>query len=1170
MTTREDIDRFVARLRALGASLWLEGEGLGYEGPPETITDDVLDEMVARKAELVAWLSRNGPVGAAPAVETGAAVDDGPRPIGREAELPLSFAQSRLWFLTELEPGSAIYNLPLVLRLRGPLDAAVLGRAIDRLVARHESLRTRFVANEGRPVQVVDPPRPVRLAIDDLRAHPVAEREAAMRRLVEAEIAQPFDVAAGPVLRARLVRLADEENVFVLVVHHLVSDGWSSAVVLRELAALYHAERSGSPDTLPPLRIQYADYAAWQREWLQGERLERHLRYWREHLTGAPALEMPADRRRVGMPSGGGASERAVLPASVARGLDALSRTERVTPFMILLSAFYLVLQRHARQDDLVVGTPIANRNRAEIEDVVGFFVNMLPLRADLSGAPTVRALLRRVKRLALDAYAHQDVPFETIVEALEPDRDLTRNPIFQIAFSLQSPPSDGIAFDGVTLAPEALEVRTARFDLEMHVWRDADRWTASLVYANDLFDAASVRGMLDVYGRLVEQVVERPDAPIDALELGDVTAGSALVAGRNATATDYPRDATIDRLFEAVARERPDVVAMRHGERSLTYRELESESGRVARWLTAHGVGPDVPVGVLAERSPEMIVTWLAVLRAGGAYVPLDPEHPPERLAFMLEDVGAPVLVAGRALLDRVGGFAGAVLRIGADGDALPADDGASLPRPATTAESLAYIVYTSGSTGRPKGVAVPHRGVVRLVRGTDYLQLGPEDVVAQISNASFDAATFEIWGALLNGGRLEVADRDTVLSPQRLAAFLGERGVSALFLTTALFNQVVREVPGCFAGVGTVLFGGEAADPAVVRRALAEGGQRRLLNVYGPTESTTFASWHEVTAVAADAVGVPIGIAIANTRLHVLDARMRPVPVGVPGELLIGGDGLARGYWNRPELTAERFVEVDLGDALPERLYRTGDLVRRHADGALEFLGRIDHQVKIRGFRVELGEIESCLRAHEAVAEAVVLCREDTPGDRRLVGYYSCVAAPVGPPALRDHLRRTLPAYMVPTALVQLDAMPLNPNGKIDRAALPAPAGERQLETEAVAPRDDLERRIAAVWGDLLGIEHVGVNDSFFDLGGNSLLLVRIRHALGAQLGREVAMTDLFRFPTVAELASHLGRDAQGSTETTTSEAVDAARDRARRQGDAMRAAMRRRRGLREGASQ
>ncbi len=1039
-------------------------------------------------------------------------------PVERTRGLPLSFAQERLWFIDRLEPGSTVYNMPWPLRLRGTLDAGALERALGEIVRRHEALRTVFADRDGSPVQTIAPFAGFTLPVEDLSDE--AEREAAVRRHVDLEAGRPFDLAAGPLFRAALLRVDAGEHVLLLGMHHIVSDGWSMGVLFRELSALYGAYREGGESPLAELPVQYADYAVWQREQLEGEVLERQLGYWRERLSGAPELlELPADHPRPPVQTYRGATVPMEFSPALLERLQALGRREGATLYMVLLSAFQVLLGKYAGSDDVVVGSPIAGRTRGEVEGLIGFFINTLVLRTDLSGNPGFRETLRRVRETTLGAYEHQEVPFEKLVAELQPERSMSHAPLFQVMFTLQNARDGGGTLAGLEVGGVAAGLEIAKFDLSLTLSATAQGLGGGLNYSTDLFEPETIQRMVRHLERVLEQVATDADVRFSELDLLGEAERATVLAEWNQTDRPYPRGVGIHDLFDAQVRERPDAVALSWGDESLTYAELDARANQLAHHLVRRGVGPDVRVGVLLERSAELIVSLLAVIKAGGAYVPLDPAYPAERLRLMLADSSVRVLLSRSDLASAVPGCEARVVCLDGLDDVLPSEP-ITVPRSGATAENLAYIVYTSGSTGKPKGVMVAHRHVVQLVVETDYVQLRPGDRVAQASNASFDALTFEAWGAFLNGATLVGIDRDVLLSPSALRAFLREERITTLYQTTALLNQLSREQPDVFAPLREVLFGGQAADADSVRRLLKAGGPARLLHMYGPTETTAWCSWELVEHVAEDALTVSVGRATGNQRIYLLDSALNPVPVGVPGEAYVGGAGVVRGYLDRPGLTAERFVPDPFATEPGARMYRTGDRLRWKADGRLEFVGRVDEQVKIRGFRIEPGEIEAVLSSHAEVREARVIMREDQPGEPRLVAY---VVGAVDVEALREHLRASLPEYMVPAAFVVVDQLPLTPNGKLDVRALPVPELGSAVGSSS-APGTPVEEVLAGTWADVLRLERVGVKDNFFELGGHSLLAIRVVSRIRAVFGVELPLRALFEGPTVAELAGRV----------------------------------------------
>ncbi|HYJ80694.1 MAG TPA: amino acid adenylation domain-containing protein, partial [Longimicrobiaceae bacterium] len=1043
----------------------------------------------------------------------------------RDGPLPLSFPQEAIWFFQQLAPGMRSYNFQATVRIRGALGVEALEGTLSEIVRRHEIFRTTFPAMEGAPVQVVHAPWTVRLPVVDLGTLPAAEREAELEARLAEEFRRPFDLAALPLARWTLFRLSGAEHVLLCVEQHLVHDGWSFGVFLRELTEIYPAFLRGEPSPLAEPPIQYADFAVWQREWMASPDAREQLDWWRRRLQGVPpVLELPADRPRPAAMSFRGHGYRLRLPAELYRAADEYSRARGVTVFMTLFAAFQALLHRYTGAEDFCVGSGVAGRRMREAEDLIGMVVNTIPIRADLGGDPAFEELVGRVRDASVDAYAHQEVPFARIVEAVHPERSRGHLPVFQVAFSFHHAPYPELRLPGATLAvEEGLGNESAKFDLNVVVIPraqqgagDADEVVMIWEWAEDLFDPSTVRRMVDHFETLLADALADPGARVSRLRLLPDAEERAAVRAGDATAP-YPRHATLHGLFAEQVRRAPHAVAVEHGARTLTYAELDAASERLAARLLALGVAAESRVGVAMNRSLELAVGLLAVAKAGATYVPLDPAYPAERLAYMLADSRASVVVVRDEVPASLRGYAGPLVSLAEPGAA--AGTAAPTPAPAHP-DSLACVFYTSGSTGTPKGIALPHRGLVRLVREADYLQLGPEHRVGQTSAVSFDVALWELWGPLLNGGRVVVLDRETLLSPPALGEVVREKGINAMFLTTALFRQIALEAPEIFAPVEHLLTGGEAADPAAFAAVLESGFRGRLINMYGPGEASTYASWHPVERVAPGAP-IPIGAPIANTRLYVLDAAMRPVPAGVAGELYVGGDGLARGYLDRPGLTAERFVPDPLSGEPGARLYRSGDRVRRLAAGPLEFVGRVDHQVKVRGFRVEPGEVEAALRAHPAVADAAVVPRQESSGDHYLAAYV--VGAEGAAPAaaeLREFLAARLPPFMVPSAFVAMEALPLSPAGKVDRRALPDPAAAAAGEA-AAPPETPTEAEVAEIWREVLEVERVGVGDNFFDLGGHSLRATRILSRVQSRLGVRLTVASLFDHPTVRDMA-------------------------------------------------
>ncbi|HEX8272303.1 MAG TPA: amino acid adenylation domain-containing protein [Longimicrobiaceae bacterium] len=1064
----------------------------------------------------------------------------GPQPISRRARgetVPLSYAQERLFFMDRLDPGSYVYNLPMAWRLTGPLDRDVLERVLSEIVRRHEAVRTVFRLQDGRPVQAFLPPFRLEIPVEDVPPLPRLEREEALRARVRAEAQKPFDLERGPLVRAALFRLAPEDHALVLTLHHIVCDGWSFGVYFRELRELYGAFEAGLPSPLPELPVQYADYSEWQREYLAGPVSARQLEFWKRHLEGAPALELPTDRPRPPVQSFRGAIHRFVLPAGLSDRLRRLAQRESVTLSMLLMAAFEVLLHRYSGQDDVVIGILAGNRNRAEIEPLIGFFINTLPVRTDLRGDPGFLELLRRVRTANVDANDNQDLPFGRILEAMGAARDLSRNPLVQVLFFLHTfvvqnapPPTDTVrrlAID--TLEGEndiiLVDTGTAKFDLTLGVVDLGAHLSAGFEYAADLFDEATVARMVEQFRVLLEEVAADPERPIGSLPLERAEERAAILARGRGAGTAPAAPATLHGRFAERAGLAPDAVAVACGDARLTYGELDAASDRAARRLRALGVGPESRVGVCLERGVELVVAILAVLKAGGAYVPLDPSYPEERLRFLTGDSGIRVLLTRGGLRGALPGYAGETVCLDEP------EDGGAEPPPAVDPlpDSLAYLIYTSGSTGTPKGVEVTHAAVLRLFAATDpWFGFGEGDAWTLFHSYAFDFSVWEMWGALLYGGRLVVVPWETSRDPEAFRGLLARERVTVLSQTPSAFRQLARAdeaAPADDLALRWVVFGGEALDPASLRPWTDRHGDRRprLVNMYGITETTVHVTFRPVSRADVEAGRQsPIGVPIPDLDLYLLDTRGEPVPEGVPGELYVGGAGLARGYRGRPALTAERFVPDPFGAAPGARLYRSGDRARWSAAGELEYLGRTDEQVKVRGFRVEPGEIEAALRAQPGVADAAVVVREDAPGDRRLVAYVAGAADPAG---VRAALRRTLPDHMVPAAVVALEALPLTAHGKLDRGALPAPEAGGGAGAEPPAP--GAEAALAEIWREVLRVESVGAHDNFFELGGDSILMLQVV-ARANQAGLRLSARQMFQAQTVAQAAALAGTAA------------------------------------------
>ena len=1062
-------------------------------------------------------------------------------PVRRDKHVPLSFSQQRLWFLDQYEPNSSVYNVPSALRLRGCLNVAALERSLDEIVRRHESLRTTFSLVDGEAVQVIAPSLELSLPVVDLRDYPEGEREERARCVVREEARRPFDLSRGPVLRVALVRFAEQDYVLLLTMHHIVSDGWSMGVLHRELSVFYQAFVQGQPSPLAELPLQYADFAVWQREWLQGEVLESQLSYWKRQLEGISAvLNLPTDRPRPAVQSYRGARQSILLSKELTGQLKALSRKEGVTLFMTLLAAFQTLLYRYTGQEDIAVGSPIANRNRTEIEGLIGFFVNTLVLRTRLSGDPTFKELLAGVKETTLGAYAHQDLPFEKLVEELNPERNLGHSPLFQVMFALQNAPQAVLKFEDLRISSMRLGGDNAKFDLTVSLNEQEDGILSSFEYATDLFDDTTILRMMGHFRVMLEGIVVNPEQRLSHLPILTETEEHQLLILWNSTQGEHIKVQSIHELFEEQVEKSPDGVAVVFEEEELTYRELNERANQVAHYLIKKGVGPDVLVPICMVRSVDMVIGILAILKAGGAYVPLDPSYPKERLALMIGEVGAPVLLTQLRVLENLAEHTAHALCLDKESKDIAKESRKNFVSGATS-DNLVYVLYTSGSTGIPKGVTMSHGSLLNLLSWQlRHFSGAARAITVQFASLSFDVSFQEIFTTLCSGGTLVVIAEELRRDAAGLLGYLKHKSVERLFLPFVALQQLA-----------------EAADsqeslPHTLREVMTAGEQLqvtqpivdlfshlkncKLHNQYGPTESHVVTAFTLTGSPHAWPRLPPIGRPIANTEIYILDSRLSPVPIGVPGELYIGGDGLARGYLKRPKLTAEKFLPNPFSKEPGARLYKAGDLARYLPDGNIEFLGRMDHQVKIRGFRIELGEIETVLSQHPGVREAAVIAQEDATeehqgarnlkSDKRLVAFVvprQAGASKIN--ELRSFLRAKLPEYMVPSAFVFLDRLPLTPNGKLDRKALPVPDQRRpELEEVYVGPRTPIEELLAEIWAGVLKLDKVGIEDNFFDLGGHSLLATQAVSRICQALQMEIPLRALFESPTVAGLAERI----------------------------------------------
>ena len=1069
-------------------------------------------------------------------------------------ELPLSYAQQRLWFLDQLEPNSPFYNISLALHLAGNLQVDVLEKSLQEIIQRHEALRTNFATVEGNPVQVIKPESNWQLTLVNGKDSPKYREEQEIKKWLETHSHQPFDLANDSLIRATLLQLSDTEHFLLICLHHIVSDGWSMGVFIEELTTLYHAYTKGLEPLLPELPIQYADFAIWQREYLQGEIRQNQLNYWQKQLAAAPALlDLPTDYPRPLQQSFQGDRIKCILSPELSQGLNKLSREKGVTLFMTLLTAFQTLLYRYTGQTDILVGTPIANRTRSELAGLIGFFVNTLVLRTDLAGNPSFSELLKQVRETATDAYDHQDLPFEMLVEALQPERNMSYTPLFQVMFGLDNEPINEIALEGIKVTRQPLEFKTAKFDLSLSIQVKEARLTAIWEYNTDLFDKSTIERLSGHFVNLLTGIIANPEQTVSQLPLLTESERNQLLFDWNQTETDYKNELCLHQLFEQQVKQNPQVIAVKLEDEFLTYQELNCKANQLAHYLQSLGVKAESLVGIFVERSLDMIIGILGILKAGGAYIPLDIDYPQERIAYLIEDTQLSILLTQSQLLEQLPAFQGTTICLDQDWSIIAKQSKVS-PLVEVDQHNLAYIIYTSGSTGQPKGVMIEHRSVVNYILTTirEY-GITSEDQVLQFSSICFDASVEEIFGGLLSGATLVLRTEEMLRSSEDFWQCCQKWQLTVLGIPTAYWHQLAAELTldnlRILSNIKVIFIGGEAIQTAKVQQWQTVTGHYsplpRLFNGYGPTEATIATTFYQFTSPTI--TNVPIGRPISNTQIYILDACLQPVPVGVAGELHIGGVGLARGYFNRPELTQEKFIPnsfekdevipptpLNKGGNEPSKLYKTGDLARYLPDGNIEYVGRIDNQVKIRGFRIELGEIEAVLSQNQAVQSSCVIVREDNPGEKQLVAYIvPKLGVKLTSGDLRQFLSHKLPGYMVPGAFVMLESFPLTANGKIDRRALKAPSNTSDSD-RFIEARNQLELNLVQIWSKVLKIDKISVHDNFFDLGGHSLLAPYLITQIKEQLGKEIAVTTIFQNPTIEQLATIIQTDADSSNQS------------------------------------
>ena len=1063
------------------------------------------------------------------------------RPVDREPQL--SFAQQRLWFLHHVDPDSPVYNIPGGAHLSGPLNVAALERSLNEIIRRHEILRTTYVTRDGGPVQFINPPTPVTLPVDDLSGLSLVEREAEVRRLIVEESSRPFDLARLPLLRTRLLRLGRQEHIILFTVHHIAADAWSLGILTEDLLAIYRAYIKGQPSPLPELSIQYADYAVWHRQRLEGEALEAQLNYWRDRLAGDQSvLRLPHDRPRPTVQTFKAKTISLSLPSSLSDALRELSRREGVTLFMTLLAAFKLFLHRYTGQHDIIVGTPKANRDNVETERLIGLFLNMLVLRTDVSGDPTFGELLARVRDVTLGAFRHQDVPFDMLVMALRPERNLSHMPLFQVAFGLQhlSAPPEPVENATLFFTPLAGSSGSMPYDLNLNLVDTPQGLAGSLDYNSDILDADTAEQMVRHFQAILTCLAAEPNRRLSEVTVLTPTEEQEFLHEWNCTARDLGRVNTLHKLFEEQAARTPECVALTLEDENLTYAELNRQANRLAHYLRARGVNNETRVGLLMPRSFEMVVALLGILKTGAAYVPLDPEYPEERKAFILEDSGVTTLLTLEQMWQR-SALAGRttqleVIALDAEWQAISREPETN-PEGRATPDSLAYVIYTSGSTGTPKGVMVEHRAITnRIAWMLDAFDFNPDDCLLQKTTISFDASIWEFFVPLASGARVVLARPGGHRERDYLLDLVEREQVTIIQLVPSMLRVFLEgeQVQERCRSLRYMFCGGEAL-PSRLATQLGQSIDAKLCNLYGPTEASIDATAFPVPLEQSESGVVSIGSPIANVSMYVLDRGLRPVPVGVTGELFIGGAGLARGYLNRVDLTAERFVPNPFSERGGERLYRTGDLGKWDRERRLHYLGRVDRQVKVRGFRIELGEVESALRAHPDVSDAAVLC-EESEGEATPQGLVAYVVfrpgAACGVGELHTFMSERLPGYMVPSAFVSLEALPLTNNGKLDHKALPRVEEMRAMADDRfVAPRTPLQEVLAGIWAEVLGVERVSVESNFFELGGHSLLALQVGTRVRKLFSVELTVRRMFESPTVTEMARAIEAEMRGS---------------------------------------
>jgi non-ribosomal peptide synthase domain TIGR01720/amino acid adenylation domain len=1099
------IVEFLSYLNSLEIKLWLEAEKLKYQAPTGVMTAEIKQEIGNRKTEIIAFLKL--------AKISVHASESAITPVGRDGDLPLSFAQQRIWFLHQMDSQNPAYNESPTIRLTGSLNIEVLEQSLNAIIERHEILRTTFPMIDGKPIQKILPSLQINLLVVNLQDLPSNQIE----EIIAQELQKPFDLTQAPLVRFTLLDLGQESYILVPVIHHIIIDGWSKGIFFKELSYFYQSFLSKTPVNLPQLPIQYADFAVWQRQWLQGEILENQLNYWQKQLADAPPLlELPTDQPRPSIPTFQGHTLNFQIDPDLTDKLKTLSQRSGVTLFMTLLATFTTLLFRYSHQEDILIGTPVANRNRQEIEPLMGFFVNTLVMRNSLQGNPTFWELLQQVRQSVLGAYANQDVPFEQVVDVLQIERSLSYNPLFQVMFALQNAPLGDLNLPGLKATSLAVENVRVKFDLSL-VLEETETEKGTYLegfweYSSDLFTAERITRLVGHFQTLLKGIVTNPQQQVGELPLLMEAEKQQLLVDWNQTESPYPKNKCIHQLFEEQVTKNPDAIAIIYEQESLSYQQLNQKANQLAHYLQSLGVKPDELVGICVERSPLFIIGILGILKAGAAYLPLDSNYPLERLIYMLQDSGLSVLLTQENVANNISFTAIQTIKLDHDWPIISQQDTVN-PISDVKPENLAYIIYTSGSTGKPKGVLIAHKGVCNLITQERQLfDIKPQSRILQFASFSFDASVSEIFMALLSGASLVMGNSDSLLPGENLLNLLKKQKIT---LTTLPPSALTVMPPEKLPHLQTLIIGGEASSAELLSKWCQN---YNLFNGYGPTESTVCTTFALIQSPEQKPfIGKPIG----NLQVYILDPNLNPVPIGVNGELYIGGEGLAKGYLHQPTLTQSKFIANPFGNDSNSRLYKTGDIVRYSSDGNIEFINRIDNQVKIRGFRIELGEIEAVLTQHPQVRKGIVIVREDELGTKRLYAYIIPETTELTSGELRLFLQNKLPHYMLPAFLIFLEAFPLTTNGKIDRRALPEPEIKLDNTTNKVIPSTEIEKTLADIWQTVLGLKQVSINDNFFELGGDSILAIQII-AKANQAGLQITPNQLFSHQTISQLAT------------------------------------------------